>query len=283
MAHPELKGYIVPFTREERLLHVREAKRTLGTKIPWLVDTMDNHIKHGLGNRPNSEFILDPDGKVAVKRMWSKPAELRKDLERLVGPIAHPTRIEDLDLKIVPPPKIAASGVVPRVPRGRGMQPLALEPKLEKKGMPFYVKLRAEAGPGLLKEGKGKLYLGFHLDPLYRVHWNNLTKPIKIILAPPKGVVLSSTELEGPKPKQESDIDPREFMLDATWPKTDQPLQLSVYYYACSDEEGWCKAVSQQYAIYLKKDRDGGRVFHARGDRKNRPFRKRTTGKTQQP
>ena len=64
LAHPELNGYINPVTLEERLMHIAEAKRTLGSEITWLADRMDNELKHALGNRPNSEFLLDPKGKV---------------------------------------------------------------------------------------------------------------------------------------------------------------------------------------------------------------------------
>ena len=53
-------------------------------------------------------------------------------------------------------------------------RPLAIEPDLSQvEEIPFYAKLRAEAEPEVLEKGSGKLYLGFHLDPLYEVHWNN--------------------------------------------------------------------------------------------------------------
>jgi len=51
LSHPELKGYINPFTLEERFMHVKEARRTLGSEIPWIVDRMDNAIRHALGSR----------------------------------------------------------------------------------------------------------------------------------------------------------------------------------------------------------------------------------------
>lgn len=81
---------------EERLMHVAEAQRTLGTKIPWLCDTMESDLKHGLGDAPNSEFILDADGQVLVKRSWSKPDELRAGLENLVGKVERPKTIASL-------------------------------------------------------------------------------------------------------------------------------------------------------------------------------------------
>ena len=174
LAHPEggSNNFIAPFTLAERLLHVKEAEKTLGATVPWLCDTIENDLKHALGDRPNSEFVLDPDGKVVVMRDWSNPDTLRNDLEKLVGKIEHPTRVSDLNLKIEATPKPAASGVVKRVALPAQGQPLLVEP--QKSTTPYYVKLRAEADQDLLRSGTGKLYLGFHLDSIYHVHWNNL-------------------------------------------------------------------------------------------------------------
>ncbi len=36
LAHPEYNGYVAPYTLEDRLMHVAEAERTLGSRIPWL-------------------------------------------------------------------------------------------------------------------------------------------------------------------------------------------------------------------------------------------------------
>ena len=87
LAHPELNGYVKPFTLDERLMHVKEAQRTLGSKITWIADSMSNDIKHALGNRENSEFVIDPDGKIVRMRSWSNPEQLRKDLTELEIPV----------------------------------------------------------------------------------------------------------------------------------------------------------------------------------------------------
>ncbi len=79
LAHPEYRGYVNPFTLEERFMHVAEAKRTLGTEIPWIVDSMDNTLKQSLAMRfSNAELIVDSQGKVIGKRAWSRPEEIRK-------------------------------------------------------------------------------------------------------------------------------------------------------------------------------------------------------------
>lgn len=258
LAHPELAGnYIQPFTLDERLAHALQAEKQLGATIPWLVDAMDNRLKHALGNRPNSEFIIDPQGKIVRKRAWSFPAQVRKDLETLVGPVEKITREEDVKLKLQPPLKEpAARGVVPRIARPR-MQALVMEPHIDPKGPQFYAKLRAEADAGLLNSGQGKLYLGFHLDPFHQAHWNNLTEPLKYKLDLPDGAKIEKASGEAAKVKPTSDSDPREFLLEVeSWP-ADKPLRLTVTYSACVGESA-CYTVSQSYTLHRKRDPDGG-------------------------
>jgi len=232
---------------------------------------MDNRLKHALGNAPNSEFVIDPQGKLVRKRAWSDPDQLRKDLLKLVGPVPHPTRASDIKLKTAPPPKVAASGVVKRIERPDAMQVLKVTPKIGAGGQPFYVKLRAEGDRSLLGSGSGKLYLGFRLDPLYHVHWNNLTKPIRVEIQPAKGVTVTPAALTGPKVKPPADIDPREFLVEVKGKRTDEPFHIIVRYFACNDEQNWCKAVKQEYDIVMTSDLDGGRTmrggFGRRGGR----------------
>ena len=56
----------------------------------------------------------------------------------------------------------------------------------------------------------------------------------------------------------ESDIDPREFLLDVeAWP-ADKPVRLTVTYAACTDDI--CHEVRQVYVLRRERDRDGGRA-----------------------
>ena len=236
-------------------MHVAEAKKTLGATVPWLVDTMGNDLKHALGDRPNSEFIIDPDGKIAVMRDWSNPNTLRADLEKLVGKVENPTRVADLDLKIETTAKPAASGVVQRVRMPGRMDALKVDPQEGKH--PFYVKLRAEVDQNVLRGGRGKMYLGFHLDPLYHVHWNNLAKPLSFEIADADGLEVSPSKGTGPKVEVEADIDPREFLVDIDAGSAKQ-FELTVRYFACNDEKGFCIPVSQTYVVHLDRDRDAG-------------------------
>ena len=226
---------------------------------------MDNDLKHALGDAPNSEFLIDPDGRVLRRVVWSNPARLRRLLERLVGPVENPTSVADLDLKVEQPPKVAAQGVVPRIRRPSGMQPLLVEPQIEEGKRPFYAKLRAEADSGVMRSGRGQIYVGFHMDPIYHVHWNNLTKPVRVEFENlPEGVdpddVVSPAKWTGPDPEEPADIDPREFLATVDVPADVRSLQLKVSYFACNDEEGWCVPLTQRYVVHLRPDRDGGRA-----------------------
>jgi hypothetical protein len=146
LAHPELAGdYVQPFTLEERLAQARQAEKQFGTKIPWVVDAMDNRLKHALGDRPNAQFLIDPKGVIVRKRAWANPKQVRKDLEELVGPVERITQEEDLRLALSLPLKSSAERSLVKQIAREGMAPLILEPKIDPKGQPFFAKLRAEA------------------------------------------------------------------------------------------------------------------------------------------
>jgi hypothetical protein len=241
-------------------MHLKEATRTFkGTTIPWLCDNPANDLKTALGGLNNPEFVFDREGKIVRLRDWSSPAELRADLEQLVGPVAKPTRVEDLELRFENPPRVAAHGIVPRIDVPERMHPVKATPKDDGK-YPYYAKLRAEGDDGLLQTGTGKLYLGFHLDRLYNVHWNNLVAPIGYEITGGDGTTISPASGKGPKVETDADVDPREFLLEIEGGNPKKILELTIRYFACNDEEGWCKSVTQSYVIHLERDRDAGVV-----------------------
>lgn len=258
LAHPGNGGYVEPVALEERLLHIKEAKRTLGATIPWIADTMSNDIKHALGGRPNSEFVIGPDGKIVAMRDWSNPDALRKDLVRLAGPVRNPTRARDLRLAADRSRPPVASGVVPRidVPRGMTTVKVTAEPGKD----PLYAKLRAQADADLMEFGFGYLYLAFNIDPIHHVHWNNLNDPVHIEFEQSKDVTVKPESVDGPKPEVEADIDPREFLVGVGMKSPREPIRMTVYYYACDDNDKWCKPVKQTCTIHLERDRDAGQV-----------------------
>lgn len=241
-------------------MHVREAKRLFkGATLPWLCDNMANDLKKALGGLNNPEFVFDPDGKIVRLRDWSSPTALRADLENLVGPIDKPTLIEDLNIKAWSPRRDGGRGVVPRIDVPERMRPVRTTPT-EKGENPYYAKLRAEADDGLLKTGNGKLYFSVRMDPLYHMHWNNLADPIEFEIIGSEGVNISPSSGKGPKVEVDADSEPREFLLDVKDGNATNPLELTLRYFACHDEEGWCKPVTQSYTIHLERDRDAGVV-----------------------
>ncbi len=260
-------------TLEERLAHIAEAKQQYGTRIPWLADTMQNDLKHALGDRNNSELIISPDGKIVVARSWSDPDKLRKDLEGMVGKSESFTAVGELEgpkVEVKEPTKKIARGVVPRVARPEGGIILKTETVPGKEGEPLYVKLRAEATRELIRGEAGAIHLGFHIDPIHHVHWNNLAAPMKYEITAPDGVEVDS--LTGVASKVEAvdaDADPREFLIeiDPKGKRLTEPLVVRVDYFACDDEDKWCKAASQKFTILWEEDRDAGKVQSRGGGR----------------
>ena len=134
------------------------------------------------------------------------------------------------------------------------MLPIEIKAMLESTEVPFYVKIRAEGDRGILANGTGTMYLAFHLDPLYRVHWNNEAGPVEFQLKPPPGVTVTPASGVGPDVEEAADADPREFLIDVTAESVDQPLDLDVFYFACDDALTFCIPVSQNYQITLARD-----------------------------
>lgn len=239
--------------------HVVEAKKRIGTQIPWICDNMKNEVKHAYGRAPNGEFVIGPDGKILRKRFWSSAKTLRADLEELVGKVEKPTRVSDVKVELITPNRALKRGIVPR-PLGPGnLQPIRVEP-LDLDGKhPYFCKLRAEGDRSLIRRGHGEIYLGFFLDELYQVHWNNRAGKIQFEFAETnKGLYAEPAKGTGPDVEADADIDPREFYVELELDDRKQPIDLIVRYVICDDADTFCIPVTQRYRIYLEADRDGG-------------------------
>lgn len=272
LAHPERNGITQPITQDERIHQASEATKRLGNTIPFLVDALDNRLKHALIDRhnvpvsepaayDNAEFIIDPEGAIVRKRSWSNPEQLRKDLEALVGKVDIITKPEDVILNAEKPTdntfSKAAKGRISRT----GLYALVSRPRIDPGGLPFYAKLRAEGDENLIAKGEGKLYLGFHLNPFLGAHWNNVNNPLRFELELPEGVKFSSEGGVSKRTDTAANVDPQEFLLDvAAWPK-DKIVRLTVIYSACT--ESVCHEVYQVYELRCEHDWDGGRSVHS--------------------
>jgi len=112
-----------------------------------------------------------------------------------------------------------------------------------------------------LQNGSGKLYLGFHLDPIHNVHWNNLVDPLKYEITIPEGTNIKKAIGIAPIVNQASDEEPREFFIEVNNWKSGDQLPIKVTYFACDDEDKWCKIVVQNYTLVLNTDTFAGGVI----------------------
>ena len=266
LAHPEFQGYVSPINIQERLMHITEAKRRLGSSITWLSDSMDNAYHDASGQTPNSEIVVNPDGIIEVARSWSDPEALRKDLVRLVGDVDNETQISDLNLPVQPMIPTVAKGVVPRVKKEEQFQPMESVAIQETSRVPFYTKLRAEGTSDLFTTGKGTMYVGFHLDPLYRVHWNNEAPPMQFEITTADGTSITPSKVVGPSPEVAADADPREFLLEVDSAEVGATVDLQVKYYACDDALTFCVPVTQDYTVTLARDSSHGASIQTGAD-----------------
>ena len=141
---------------------------------------------------------------------------------------------------------------------------LKVEPDLDSTPLPFYTKLRADVDREFLRDGRGKLLLGFHIDPLYHMHWNNLAPPLTYEVTAPDGVRVTPASATFAEIEEPADADPREFLVDIVTDDSAASFHMSVTYYACDDDNTFCIPVTQSYAVSLQVDPDAGRVFGAR-------------------
>ena len=256
--HSETNGIVAPFSIEEKLMHIAEAKRRTNSKIPWICDTMGNSLKKALHASPNAEFVIDPTGKVVRRRFWSDPTTLRTDLESLIGKVDNPTKVEDVSVRFKNESRKISSGIVPSIELPKRLVPIMTQPGKSENDVPFFAKLRAEADLKLLSKGEGKLYLVFNVDPLHKVHWNNKAARVTVSLKTVNGITFDQQKLVGPKVEEAADIDPRQFLVDVKMKDKSTPIELAVEYTICDDAETFCLPVKQSYSLTVKRDEYGG-------------------------
>ena len=258
IVHPGTNGFVEAVTLDERIKQVAYAKKRLGTTIPWIVDTLEGDVVKALRSAPNAEFIVDADGKLMSRKFWHDPIALRAWLAERVGPVEPPTDVASLGMQLSFPEAGAPRGLVKPLATPRGLRILHVRPddadhESADDKTPRFCKLVAEGDRKLLKKGRGTLYLGFYLDPVYEVHWNNPAGGLSWTIESPK------TSGQSPSMKHEVDVDPREFLLeDFAAPQDKQPLRVTVRYTICDDAGTFCMPVEQRYVVTLKANPNGG-------------------------
>jgi len=263
LAHPENNSYVQPVTLAERFQHILEAKRFLHTRIPWLCDGMDNRVAKTLERGTSNLFIYTQDGREEYTGTLADADGFGDALSRLAGPIESPTPAKEFAPPDLAPVNLLVARHVKRVkinPRKSSYQTLQATPL--KSRTPLYVKVRAEASEALLKTGNGRLYLGFHLDPLYQAKWNNLTTPLEYAIELPRGTAMSPSNNRAKKVEgRPTDSEPREFLLEVRKWDSANPVAVTVTYSILSGRSNRIVEVSQRHIIHLKHDPFGGTVI----------------------
>ncbi|MFT4513209.1 MAG: hypothetical protein ACI89X_001250 [Planctomycetota bacterium] len=263
IVHPGTNGVIDAFTKEERLKQLALAKMRLGTTVPIVSDSLDGDIVKALKSAPNAEFVVDAEGTIVYRKFWHDPAALRSFLEERVGKVDNPTKVADLNMKLVFPKAGAPRGLVKPVKMPGRMAILNTAPELPEDASskddapPFFAKLLAEADGKAMSGGEGKLYLGFYLDPVYQVHWNNPAGGLSYSIDAPNDDDFEPVVGQTPKYKHDTDVDPREFVIDFQAPKPGAKLRLTVRYTICDDNGKFCMPVEQHYTLEMTRKRGG--------------------------
>jgi hypothetical protein len=264
LAHPENNGYLQPFHIMERARQARIANQLLKTRIPWLLDTMENATAKALEQEENrnSIFIYSSDGIQRFAGPITDASTFRKALENLAGAPASEVNTTPPSAPKLKPINLKPAEVVNRIAFNTLRESfLPLEVFPQKSRFSFYAKLRAEANETLLKSGNGKIYLGFHIDPLYDMEWNNRKDPLNYRVRAPMGVLVPSSGRAPYIADPTADSEPREFILDARQLDMSKPLSIKVEYYVKSSNGRQRKKVSQSYLVYLKADPYAGQAY----------------------
>ncbi len=263
LTHPENNGYLQPYNLKERAKHVQAAKTVLSTKTPWLFDAMDNQalqaVQHSSGN---NVFIYSAEGAELFSGKLDDPETLRETLQELAGPASTETSPKRFRSPKISPRKVIAPKLLERVyfnPETDPFVPLLITPKQAQAAFPM--KLRAEADSALLETGNGRLYLGFHVDPLYPLEWDNNATPLQYMIQAPGGLAAPSSDFAPKVTMQAHDTEPREFVLTARQLDRSKPLQLRVEFTAYSPLQEKSIRITQHYAIQLEQDPFGGTAF----------------------
>ncbi len=276
LKHPENNGFLQPYHLKERARQTQLAAENLATSIPWLHDAMDNQTAKALAPKQiNDVFVFSADGTEIHAGEISDIEALRNALAEAVGQAPTTTPLDVIPTASIEPVNMMEANYAPRVTvnaKTEKFEPLQLTP-MESRA-PHYVKVRVEANTEMLETGDGKLYLGFHIDPLYQVEWNNLGEPLNYQLKTRQGVVAPSINSAQRVTATATDAEPREFLLQGRKLDLNQPLALQVNYSVHSIASKKNIEVSQQYIIYLDRDEYAGKVMGRQETAEKRPAQK---------
>ncbi len=76
----------------ERQKQARSSRETLQIAYPMVTDRMDNSIWQAYGTASSPAFVIDRDGRIALRQVWLDPKKIQKALDRLLTGKSAPTR-----------------------------------------------------------------------------------------------------------------------------------------------------------------------------------------------
>lgn len=79
-----------PLSLSERIGRAARARASLDVTIPVAVDRMDDAVWRAYGAASSPAFVIDRDGRVAARQVWSDPGALADVLDRLLVETAPP-------------------------------------------------------------------------------------------------------------------------------------------------------------------------------------------------
>lgn len=260
LRHPENNGYIQSFNRKERTRQASEAARLLHTRIPWLVDTMDNQSAQLLSSTTNTLFIFNREGIEEYAGSITDTAGLRSALSKLAGNPDNLSLFKPIPNTVIKPVSLLKTELVKRIVVNPAFMPLKITPHNSRS--PYFVKLRVEASEELIKTGNGKLFLSFQVDSIYPIEWNNLKPSIQYAMDVPKGTAISPSVNSADKvTERATDSEPRDFMLECRKWRTSDPVDIKIHYCVHSKTERRNLEITQRYTVYLDSDPFGGNVL----------------------
>jgi hypothetical protein len=185
LVHPGMRGFVEPYTQQERTWMAQLAGQELQSKIPWITDNDQGHLKRAFGKAANLELIVDPQGVLLHVSPWNNPRRLRALLSKHLGAIEALPRSEALtrsrelvDLLKQPP-------ATPPLKKPQNLALLRVAPELPNPEEDYPLKLFVEAERPLLRNKAGRIYLRLTLDPLYKVAFER-EAGVRLLLQPGK-------------------------------------------------------------------------------------------------
>ncbi len=215
--HPGFYGFTQTDSLEMRKEYVRLADAELSLQMPWIIDDMENTMQKTYGRRPNSEFIISPDGTLLESTEWADPDKLKEWLEKNIGPSGIPeeewTRLSEADQTAR---AIGNNDEVPmtEVPR-QALHDLEAK-RLDASGsLPFSF----EAGtlpPNITTDGQSRLY--FTITPNENVSFDK-TQTITVDFMEVKGIKFIKDSLKSGKrrSRKAEDADVYPHTLGVLW------------------------------------------------------------------